>query len=121
MRSFLQTLLFALFALFALALAQEYDTTVYITSTVYRVNTVTLSGTPTASVHNMTSTIKPSIPTMATPIYSTGSSNGTTIAPTGSAPAPAQPSPSEFTGAASQLTINALVAVVAAGVGYLAL
>jgi hypothetical protein len=122
MRSFFQTLLLALFALFSFAAAQDYDTTVYVTSTVYRVNTVTLSGSPTASVANTTSTILPSIPSAVTPIYSTGAANGT-VSPTGSAsgPGPAVPTVSEFPGAASQLSINSLAAILAVGIGYLAL
>jgi hypothetical protein len=130
MPSFQQLFLF-LFALFASALAQgysqesvSYDATVYVTSTVYRVNTVTLSGSPTGSVANSTSTISASIPTLA-PSYP--SSNGTassivypsgTLAPSASKPVPSSPA---FTGAASALNVNAFVAALAAGVGYLAL
>lgn len=119
MRSF-QTIVALLFAFVAFALAQSpepsYDATVYVTSTVYRVNTVTLSGTPTGSVANSTSTISASV---ATIIPSYGGGNGTIAVPTGvtasSSSAPA------FTGAASHLNVNALVAALAAGVGYLAL
>lgn len=118
MRSFQQVVV-VLFALFAFALAQSpepsYDATVYVTSTVYRVNTVTLSGTPTGSVANSTSTISASVASFA-PSYSAG--NGTTLAPTGVAPSSSAPA---FTGAASHLNVNAFIAAVAAGVGYLAL
>ncbi|KAF2790080.1 hypothetical protein K505DRAFT_365043 [Melanomma pulvis-pyrius CBS 109.77] len=116
MRSFQQVVVL-LFALFAFALAQEpsYDATVYVTSTVYRVNTVTLSGTPTGSVANSTSTISASVASFA-PSYSAG--NGTTLAPTGVAPSSTAPA---FTGAASHLNVNAFVAALVAGVGYLAL
>jgi hypothetical protein len=124
MRSF-ATLLTLLFAFFAFALAQEsaeYDATVYVTSTVYRVNTVTLSGTPTGVVANQTSVISaviPSAPTV-TPIYSTG--NGTIAAPTGTGAAPSSSSPVDFQGAASAMSINAgVVAVMAGAVAFFAL
>ena len=118
MRSF-QTIVALLFAFVAFALAQSpepsYDATVYVTSTVYRVNTVTLSGTPTGSIANSTSTISASVATI-NPSY--GGGNGTTAVPTGVSPSPSAPA---FTGAASHLNVNALVAALAAGVGYLAL
>jgi hypothetical protein len=120
MRSFQQLVVF-FFALFAFALAQdsaEYDATVYITSTVYRVNTITLSGTSTGTVGNTTSTIYPSIPSAVTPAYPSG--NGTTIAPTGTA-APTTSAPVDFPGAASTLNVNAFVAAMAVLVGYMAL
>jgi hypothetical protein len=119
----LQQIVVLFFALCAFALAQEsiaYDATVYVTSTVYRVNTVTLSAKPTGAVYNSTSTI--SATGASAPVVPSyyPSSNGTsavyptgTIAPSASAPA--------FTGAASHLNVNAIVAVLAAGVGYLAL
>jgi hypothetical protein len=116
MRSFQQVVL-ALFALLVCAFAQEsevYDATVYITSTVYRVNTVTMSGSASAPVVNMTSTISAHVPT-----YPTLSPNGTSIVhPSGTG---AKPSQSQFTGAASALTAQAYVAALAAGVGYLVL
>jgi hypothetical protein len=120
MRSF-QTIVALLFALFAFAFAQDYETTVYVTSTVYRVNTVTMSGTPSASVANSTSTAySTATPPAVTPIYSAG--NGTTVAPTGSSPAsPSTSAPVDFPGAASTININAFVAVLAAGVAYMAL
>jgi hypothetical protein len=125
MRSFQQIISF-FFALFICALAQEtesYDATVYITSTVLLVNTVTMSGTPTGVVANQTSTIPATMSTLSTlspSLYptATGASNVTAIAPTGTM---AKPSQAEFTGAASALNANALVAVMAAGVGYLVL
>lgn len=122
MRSFQNVIVF-LFALvacvFAASESESYDATVYLTSTVYRVNTVTMSGTPSGTVANQTSTIyAPSA--SATFVAPTGSygTNGTIIKPTGSATKPAS---AEFTGAASNLHANALVAVFAAGVGYLVL
>ncbi|KAH7381494.1 hypothetical protein DE146DRAFT_287434 [Phaeosphaeria sp. MPI-PUGE-AT-0046c] len=118
MRSFQQVVVL-LFALLACAFAQAqdtevYDATVYITSTVYRVNTVTMSGSPTGSVANMTSTI----PASHMPSSPAGSlkPNGTTAAPTS-----VKPSSAAFTGAASALNANAYLAAFAAGVGYLVL
>jgi hypothetical protein len=114
MRSFQQIVSF-LFALFVCAMAQEsYDTTVYITSTVMLVNTVTMSGSPTGAVANQTSTIAALAPTA----YPTGSSN-VTVAPTASAALPSQAA--EFTGAASALNAPAVLAAMAAGLGYLVL
>jgi hypothetical protein len=120
MRSFQQVLVF-LFALVAFAFAQDneaYDSTVYITSTVYRVNTVTMSGSPTGSVANMTSTIPAShAPTY--PAIASFKPNGTSaVQPSGTG---AKPTTSPFTGAASALNVNAYVAALVAGVGYLAL
>jgi hypothetical protein len=123
MRSF-QQLVFFLFALVACAFAQSsdteiYESTVYITSTVYRVNTVTLSGSPSASAANQTSTIKathmPAYPTVVTSLKGNGTS---IVLPTGSG---VKPSPTQFTGAAVALNANAYVAALAAGVGYLVL
>ncbi|KAF1995348.1 hypothetical protein P154DRAFT_346641 [Amniculicola lignicola CBS 123094] len=132
MKSFQQAAV-VLFALCASALAQEsvaYDATVYVTSTVYRVNTVTLSGSPSSSVANETSTISatipsyvPSYPVNSTTVYPTAvypTGTGAPSSPSGSASPSSTTSP-EFPGAASQLTINAFVAAVAVGVGYLAL
>ena len=121
MRSFQAVIVF-LFALVASVFAAEtesYDATVYITSTVYRVNTVTMSGSPSGSVANQTSTI--SAPSYAAPsVTASYGTNGTgAVKPTGSATKSA--SPSEFTGAASSLNANALVVALAAGVGYLVL
>lgn len=153
MRSFQNVIVF-LFALVACVFAAEeadsYDATVYITSTVYHLNTVTMSGSPYSAVANQTSTIPASTytpisaptytsiqapaytPVQAlaytpiqapahTPIYvATGSYsiNGTVVKPTGNVTKPAAP---EFTGAASSLNAPALVAMLAAGVGYLVL
>lgn len=121
MRSFQQVVVF-LFALLACAFAQQsdteiYDATVYITSTVYRVNTVTMSGSHSASVANQTSTIYATHPTGGA--YSTSRGNGTSLGrPSGTG---ALTSPTPFTGAASSLSINAYVAAFVAGVGYLVL
>jgi hypothetical protein len=120
MRSF-QTVIVFLFALVASVFAAEtesYDATVYITSTVYRVNTVTMSGSSSGYAANQTSTI--SAPSYAAPSvtgsYATG--NATVIKPTGSATMPSTP---EFTGAASSLNANALVVALVAGASYLVL
>ncbi|KAJ4339782.1 hypothetical protein N0V87_002982 [Didymella glomerata] len=121
MRSFQAVIVF-LFALVAGVFAAEpesYDATVYITSTLYRVNTVTMQSSPAYSVANQTSTIP--APTYAAPSV-TGSypaGNGTGIVkPTGSATKPSTP---EFTGAASSLNVNALVVALVAGASYLVL
>lgn len=118
MRSFQAVIVF-LFALVAGVFAAEsesYDATVYITSTVYRVNTVTMSGSAPSSVANSTSTI--SAPSHAIPSVTGSYGNGTIVKPTGSGTTPSTP---EFTGAASSLNAPALVAALAAGVGYLVL
>lgn len=122
MRSFQNVIVF-LFALVACVFAaqdtESYDATVYLTSTVYRVNTVTMSGTPSGTVANTTSTIHAASASATyvapTAVYGT---NSTSIKPTGSATKPAAP---EFTGAASSLRASTLVAALAAGVGYLVL
>ncbi|KAF2263112.1 hypothetical protein CC78DRAFT_581866 [Lojkania enalia] len=125
MRSLQQIVVF-FFALFVCALAQEtisYDATVYITSTVYRVNTITMSGTPTASLANSTTTISATAGTIKPSYYP--SVNATTVYPTGSmapsGPASSSPLPSDFPGAASSLRVNVILAAVAAGAAYLAL
>jgi hypothetical protein len=127
MRSFQQVVLF-FFALFALSFAQEseeiYDATVYITSTVYRVNTVTMSSSVAGYTPvNQTSTIPATHPTI-TPSYNAGNATSAVL-PTGSASlpssAPSASSPTEFEGAASSLKINAFAAAFVAGVGYLVL
>ncbi|KAF1941659.1 hypothetical protein EJ02DRAFT_422814 [Clathrospora elynae] len=126
MRSFQQVVLF-LFALVACVFAQEgeaYDATVYVTSTIYRVNTVTMSSSAVGSpAANQTSTISASHPTVY-PTYS--ASNTTTILPTGVAPSGSQVNPSQaqitpFEGAASSLNVNAFVVALVAGVAYLVL
>lgn len=112
MRSFQQIVVF-LFTLLVCAFAEEqqYDSTVYITSTVYRVNTVTMSGSHTGVLANQTSTI----PAM----YPTGSHSGNgSVIPTSTS---TLPSPSAFTGAASSLNVGSYVVALAAGVGYLVL
>ncbi|KAJ4403171.1 hypothetical protein N0V91_006747 [Didymella pomorum] len=123
MRSFQAVIVF-LFALVAGVFAAEsesYDATVYITSTVYRVNTVTMQSSPAYSVANQTSTI--SAPSYAAPSV-TGSypaGNGTgAVKPTGTGSA-TKPATPEFTGAASSLNVNALVVALVAGASYLVL
>jgi hypothetical protein len=123
MRSF-QQIVAVLFALLVCAFAQSsdmdvYDSTVYVTSTVYRVNTVTLSGTPSGTIVNQTSTIMASHAPTYPAIVTSLKANGTSIVrPTGTG---AKPSASQFTGAASALNTNAYVAALAAGVAYLVL
>ncbi|KAL1610528.1 hypothetical protein SLS60_002197 [Paraconiothyrium brasiliense] len=124
MRSFHQVVLF-LFALVAFVAAQEgqsYDATVYVTSTIYKVNTVTLSSSPAYEVSNSTTTIAAS--SQATGAYSVPA-NSTAPYPTGtgaSSGAPIAPTTTAFPGAASGLSVNgALVAMLAAGLGFLAL
>lgn len=126
MRSFQQVILFFFALLASSVFAQQYDETVYVTSTIYRVNTVTATGTPPAGgAVNSTLTIAPTPPVAyatAQPSASASYSvpgNATAPKPTGSTvPLP----PSSFPGAASGLTVNgAVVAMVAAGLGFLAL
>ncbi|KAF2438074.1 hypothetical protein P171DRAFT_167345 [Karstenula rhodostoma CBS 690.94] len=124
MHSFQQLVLF-LFALVAFVAAQDtqsYDATVYVTSTIYKVNTVTMSSSPAYEVHNSTTTIPaPSVPTSAyaVPANSTAPYPTGTGAPSGT---PAAPSTTEFPGAASGVSVNgALIAMLAAGLGFLAL
>jgi hypothetical protein len=125
MRSFQQVVLF-FFALFALAFAQEsedgYEATVYITSTVYRVNTVTMSSSVAGYTPvNQTSTISATHPTII-PSYNAGNATSAVL-PTGSASmpsgSPVASSPAQFEGAASSLKINAFAAAFVAGAAYL--
>ncbi|XP_014554927.1 hypothetical protein COCVIDRAFT_28101 [Bipolaris victoriae FI3] len=138
MRSFQQIPL-ALCALVATAVATtssdtiSYDATVYITSTITRVNTVTASSSPTGAPVNQTSTIIASHPTVAPSFSSFDAGNATSIAPTAAPSAsnaapsastatlPSASAPAAFPGAASSLTANTYLAIVAAGLGYLAL
>ncbi|KAL6710112.1 hypothetical protein ACN47E_009903 [Coniothyrium glycines] len=119
MRSFHQ-LVAILFAFLACAFAQssdQYEATVYITSTVTRVNTVTISGSHSGTLANQTSTIHAVYPTAASASYSAG--NGTaSVAPTGSQVNPNTP---QFTGAASTLNVGSYVVALAAGVAYFVL
>ncbi|CAE7212735.1 hypothetical protein PTTW11_10341 [Pyrenophora teres f. teres] len=105
-----------------------YDATVYITSTVTRVNTVTLSISPTGSAPvNMTSTISATHATIAPsyPVNATMAVASTGVMPTASAPSASGPVPSSsstpFEGAASTLNVNAFIVALAAGLGYLVL
>jgi hypothetical protein len=125
MRSF-QTIIFFLAALVAFAFAQDtqsYDATVYVTSTIYKVNTVTLSSSPAYEVSNSTTTIAPSAPTggasYSVPANSTAPYPTNSGATSGTPPAP---STTDFGGAASGLSVNgAMIAMVAAALGFLAL
>jgi hypothetical protein len=127
MRSFQQVVLF-LFALLVCAFAQEsedYETTVYLTSTVYRVNTVTMStSAPAIPAANTTSTISAvhaaAQPTIA-PSYAAGNAT-VAMLPSGSGTTGSQVQPSKpatFEGVASSLNVNAFVVALAAGLGYL--
>jgi len=117
MRSFQQiiAILFAFlvcaFATDAPASGGEYST-LYITSTVYRVNTITVSGTAMATMLNSTAT------PYATGAYPTHGASNSSAASTGPAVRPSSP---PFTGAASATHANALLAAMAAGLGYLVL
>jgi hypothetical protein len=98
-----------------------YDATVYVTSTVFRVNTVTMSSSPAGYTPvNMTSTISATHPTIV-PSYPAGNTTvvaPTGVAPTASAPSASAPAPSK---PASTLNVNAFVVALAAGLGYLVL
>jgi hypothetical protein len=125
MRSFQQVVIF-LFALLVCAFAQEsddYETTVYLTSTVYRVNTVTMStSAPATPAANTTSTISAVLPTIA-PSYAAGNAT-VAMLPSGSGTTGSQVQPSKpatFEGAASSLNVNTFVVALAAGIGYLVL
>ncbi|KAF1969298.1 hypothetical protein BU23DRAFT_241969 [Bimuria novae-zelandiae CBS 107.79] len=130
MRSF-QTIVLFLVALVAFALAQDastYDATVYVTSTIYKVNTVTMASSPAYEVANSTTTIAPSseATSSASASYAVPApANSTAPYPTGSGAssgAPAAPTTTEFSGAASGLSANgALIAIFAVGLGFLAL
>ena len=105
----------------------SYDATVYVTSTVFRVNTITMSSSPAGYTPvNMTSTISATHPTLA-PSYPAGNTTAvasTVVVPTASAPSASAPNPSKpasFEGAASTLNVNAFVVALAAGAGYLVL
>ena len=129
MRSFTAILALAA-SLSAGAVAQDtqsYDATVYVTSTIYKVNTVTLSSSPAYEVANSTTTVPasmPSAPVVSAAGYSVPA-NSTAPFPTGSsAPSAAPPAPSvtEFPGAASAMGVSGAVAgLVAVVVGALAL
>ncbi|KAL6172606.1 hypothetical protein ACJQWK_01755 [Exserohilum turcicum] len=122
---------FALAALAACAFAADaqdtisYDATVYITSTITRVNTITASSYPTgAPAINVTSTISAIHPTFA-PSYNAGNATAlaapTASAPSASLPGASSPAAPEFPGAAASLHANAYLAIAAAGLGYLVL
>ncbi|KAF2870364.1 hypothetical protein BDV95DRAFT_496506 [Massariosphaeria phaeospora] len=132
MRSFQQVLVL-LFAFLTFALADEaaqYDATVYLTSTVYRVNTVSLSSSPTASVANETSTISGTVvatiapvvvPTAVAPSYYPSGNGTSSVHPTGSSASPSPTGTEDFKGAAPHMNVNAVLAVFAAGLTYLAI
>jgi hypothetical protein len=116
MRSFQSILFLLLGVLLSLAVAESatYETTVYLTNTVTQVYTITKSGAhPTGVAVNSTSIIPPSYGTSVP--YPSGNATATPTGTTTSSPS------AVFTGAASQFNVNAFVAVLAAGVGYLAL
>jgi len=126
------SILMFLIALLPFAFAGDYESasvsTYFSTKTVYLVHTETKTGTPPASSstsYNSTSTEYPpsygtTIPTFSSSANATLSSTG--YYPTGTGvPTSTTTAPPTFTGAASQLNVNALVAAIAVGVGYLAL
>ncbi|KAF2802811.1 uncharacterized protein BDZ99DRAFT_200097 [Mytilinidion resinicola] len=139
------SVLVALAAFAPFAIAGDYEgttvSTFYSTKTVYLVHTETKTGTPPAYTSSSTSSSSSSSST-PTPVYyptsygtsvpSFSSVSNYTVSstgayyPTGSGTG-SLPNPTTtgaiptFTGAASHLSSNALVAAIAAGVGYLAL
>ncbi|CAI6331778.1 unnamed protein product [Periconia digitata] len=125
----LQQLFFCLFAVFTIGVFAQssFDSTVYVTSTVYRVNTVTATGTPpVGGPVNSTltiaptpyATVQPSAVQPSASISYSAPSNGTNPKPTGGAAPPT----TEFPGAASGFSVNGpVVALVAVGLGFLAL
>jgi hypothetical protein len=111
----LQSLLFFLLAL-PVAFAQDTSVSTYFTTrTVYRVITETQTGTPPSSVVNTTSTISvsysPILPITSTANYTM---SGTGVSPTVVGPT----STATFTGAASHVNVNGVVAGIAVGLGY---
>jgi hypothetical protein len=126
--SYIFTAIFALLCAVAFAQEDQYDATVYITSTVYRVNTVTMSSSAPAPGYtpaNSTSTISATHPTII-PSYNAGNGTAGVVVPTASAPsassvAPIASKPAEFEGAAASIKVNTMVVALAAGVGYLVL
>ncbi|OCL03705.1 hypothetical protein AOQ84DRAFT_141038 [Glonium stellatum] len=112
----LHSLLFFLLALLPVALAQDTSvSTFYMTRTVYRVITETQTGTPPSSVANTTSTLPISYGTIL-PVASTANY---TMSGTGAGPTVVGPtSTPAFTGAASHMNVNGIVAGIAVGVGY---
>ena len=114
----LQSLLFFLLALLPVAFAQDTSvSTCFITRTVYRVITETQTGTPPSSIMNTTSTVPVSygsiLPVTSTANHTVSTSAGpTVVGPTSTA---------TFTGAASHMNVNGIVAGMAVGLGYVLL
>jgi len=112
----LQSLLFFLLALLPVAFAQDTSvSTCFLTRTVYRVITETQTGTPPSSVVNTTSTVPISYGVIL-PVTSTANY---TVSGTGAGPTVVGPVPTAtFTGAASHMNVNGIVAGIAVGLGY---
>jgi len=115
----LQSLLFFLLALLPVAFAQDTSiSTCFVTRTVYRVITETQTGMPPSSVVNTTSTVLvsygPILPVTSTANYTM---SGTGVGPTVVSPTPT----ATFTGAASHMNVNGIVAGIAVGLGYILL
>ena len=115
----LQSFLFFLLALLPVAFAQDTSvSTCIITRTVYRVITETQTGTPPSSIVNTTSTV----PVSYSPILPLTSAANYTIGGTGAGPTVVSPtSKATFTGAASHMNVNGIVAGIAVGLGYVLL
>jgi hypothetical protein len=115
----LQSLLFFLLALLPVAFAQDTSvSTCFVTRTVYRVITETQTGTPPSSIVNTTSTVLVSYSAIL-PITSTAHYN---VSSTGAGPTVVAPTSSAiFTGAASHMNMNGIVAGIAVGLGYVLL
>jgi len=115
----LQSFLFFLLALLPVAFAQDTSvSTCIITRTVYRVIIETQTGTPPSSIVNTTSTV----PVSYSPILSLTSAANYTMSSTGASPTVAgSTSTATFTGAASHMNVNGIVAGIAAGLGYVLL
>lgn len=111
----LQSLLFFFLAL-PVAFAQYTSVSTYFTTrTVYRVITETQTGTPPPSVVNTTSTV----PVSYSPILPVISAANYTVSGTGVSPTVVGPtSTATFTGAASHVNVNGVVAGIAVGLGY---
>jgi hypothetical protein len=113
-----QSLLFFFLAL-PVAFAQYTSVSTYFTTrTVYRVITETQTGTPPSSAANTTSTVSVSYG----PILPVTSAANYTVSSTGVGPTVTGPtSTATFTGAASHVNVNGVVAGIAVGLGYVLL
>jgi len=131
MKSAFSSVLLFLVALLPFAIAGDYDATTvstyFSTKTVYLVHTETKTGTPPSSTPSSVyypTSYGTSIPTFSSAVnYTVSSTGGYYPTGTGSQPTVVGPTTAvpTFTGAASHLNANALVAAIAAGVGYFVL